>query len=85
MWQQITIDTKDLERLLESFDRLPNETDVAVFISTAIPYRVIFSHKSFDKISRLAPILKKFIPIEIEAPIFIKKDWNLIYGISFFK
>ena len=85
MWQQIILKSNDLDKLLESLDDLPSVVDVAVFASTAFPTLVVFSNKSFDKISELVPLLKDYKPKDIPTPeIFDEINWKLIYGFHSF-
>jgi len=81
MWQQITLNAIDLDRLLESLDELPNASDVAVFSLGIYPVLVVFSNGSFDKISRLVPLLKDYKPKDIPEPEILDEiNWKLIYG-----
>ena len=81
MWQQIILKANDLDRFLESIDELPDASDVAVFASTSYPVSVLFSKGSFDKISRLVPLLKDYNPEDIPEPELLDEiNWKLIYG-----
>lgn len=85
MWQQIILKANDLDKLLECLDNLASANDVAVFASTGYPILVVFSNKSFDKISKLVPLLNDYQPKDIPTPeIFDEINWKLIYGFHSF-